>query len=526
MVVRKDYRARVVKREKPPRPPKRPRTKEEWRELRAHAAHGIVVALATFCFVLLAFWGANLARTWIESAIKGKFMFGIQRTEQQIASSTAPQTSGTTGQAPPQPAAASSTAPSSVQPYFQILPPGAVNGTEQLIGSSFTDLFSGPAWIDQDKTTLFEDRNMTALTFTPDVTWEKATFPDDGNFAALASDGTDTRCIGAWCLSEQGNALTLNGTSLPLPSEMQGKAVVHVSIGALTSRFVVGVVTRNEGAYEGWVYSFDPSAAARSGSVAFIKVFGEANTPFQSTYDGTLGFGGTDDDWLAVYGAYQGIAYHIQSGSPFTDVSRFFGIRVMNGGFQPVVTRVAAQGHVLWYVWSLTPNSPRFIKLYEDGSTGGAADIEGGFDLSSRLFTDTTISTASFRAGGTQGNAVVLQARTQGGDGTQTYVLSDNGFQAPATALAQSVNISNYPADVRSATIVDDDLFLGSSSAQFFLSNDGTNWVPATVGQEVAFPDQNGRQLFWRAAFTLGQDARSIPPYFDRIRVDYKVKFL
>lgn len=543
MVVRRNYRANVVRRQKPPKLPKRPRTKKELTEAFARVGRGALVALAAFCFVLFVYWGANLVRTWVEGVLESRFISSFEQAQppapsSPLSASPAPRQGNVLR--PPAPSA-------SPQPYFRILPPGAYRDTERLIPASFTDLFSGVAWLNQSATTLTADRRVTSLTFEPRVTWEKAPAANANDFTMQGSDGSVTECLGSTgrphvgsaCLTVQGASLSLNGRTLALPAEMQGKTVESVSIGALATRFAVGVVTDKGGEYEGWVYLYDGNS--------FRKVFDDANTPFLSSYKGTLGFGGTDDDWLAIYGAYESkaVEVHADYSLPtthyfFTNISSFMGIRVMDGGFAPAVTRVAANGGVFWYVWSLTPGRPRLVKLYSDPSSlstssGQAGAIAGAFDFTPRIFGDGSVSRASFRAAGAQGlapsavegSAIALQAETVSASGAiTTYIFSDGGYAAPAPATVQSVNINNYPAEVRSATIVDDILFTGDAGVQFYLSNNGTDWVRASVGREIVFPSPNGRQLLWRAEFTPAPSSATFPPFFGRIRVDYKVKFL
>lgn len=548
MPVRKDYKASVVHRAKAPKPPKLPRTPEERKRFFAHMARGFLVAFAAFALVLFVFWGSGVLRQWVESMLRGQFIAGLQNQEQTTPAQETPFVPGSVVPAVPS-VPQETQQPTEQQSFFHILQGGKPTDTGALVPSSFSDLFSGVAWLDQVKTTLYNDRAMTSLIFPPDVTWEKASFPDDGNFISPAADGSETRCVGSTsspqvgsvCLKKQGNALTLNGQAIALPSEMRAKTIVNISIGALSSRFVVGIVTKN-GGYEGWVYSFDPTTSV------FQKVFGEANTPFLSQYEGKFGFGGTDDDWLAIYGGYEGIAYRIRAGKPFTNISRFFGIRVMENGFEPSVIRsvtvnckLSTQGGsayggkndncVSWYVWSLTPNNPHLIKLYENPDDG---TIAGAFDFTPRLFGSASARQASFRLGpstssgqaGTEGNTLVLEAKVESGGGTEMYVFRDNGFKSSNDMSVESVNINNYPAEVVSATIVDDDLFLGNASVRFYLSNNGSDWVESQVGQETNFPDSHGHQLLWRAVFAPGGNSASTPPYFDRVRIDYKVKFL
>jgi hypothetical protein len=82
--------------------------------------------------------------------------------------------------------------------------------------------------------------------------------------------------------------------------------------------------------------------------------------------------------------------------------------------------------------------------------------------------------------------------------------------------------LNTYPGSLtRRATIVSADLYPGSTSPELYLSNNGRDWTPARIGEEVVFKDKNGKELYWKADFPKGSG--DVSPYLKRIRVDFKV---
>ena len=192
---------------------------------------------------------------------------------------------------------------------------------------SFFDTFSGDGFIDTRQSTLYQDKPATALIFPPDYDWLGGADVDprlierfQSFFDAMTVNDfhgpyTDTRCLAAGCLTENGNSLAFNGQTVLLPNEVLSPDLLAISIASLSSRWVVGFTLRNGQNFRGLTYYFDGTTFTP------LKAFPGVN----SQYFGLYGFGGTDDDFLAIYGGYQGIAYRIR-GDQATDVGQFFDI--------------------------------------------------------------------------------------------------------------------------------------------------------------------------------------------------------
>ncbi|MBI2279042.1 MAG: hypothetical protein HYU81_03205 [Candidatus Brennerbacteria bacterium] len=383
---------------------------------------------------------------------------------------------------------------------------------EALTVSSFSDLFSSFAWLDEGKTTLAHDEAVTAFTFPPRFALENAV-PPAAELRERGADGSDAVCLWNDCLVERGNTLSFTPFSArsayaeeryraPLPAAVAGEKISSVSIGGLETVWLVGVVIEKNGAYEGRVFTFD--------GAKFEDALDPMSAPFQSPYRGTLGFGGTDNDWIAIYGSYEGTAYHIR-GSGAENVSRFFGIRAMEGGFQPVVLR-AKSG---WYVWSLTDGKPKLIKLFENGT----GNVSGALDLTRAAF---PVGARRGSLGQEGGGRLVLKIATAGGE-TEWKEFRDLGFSKDAPREIVSKNLNTYDAEVRRATIAEFEAAREGGVVELYLSNDGAAWVRAEVGREVEFRDPAGVKLFWKARIDpAGPDGYS--PFLDRINIQMKVK--
>lgn len=397
--------------------------------------------------------------------------------------------------------------------------------TEPLTLSSFTDLFSSAAWLDETKTTLHRDENITALSFPPRFAVESIA-PPVVEFRARRADGSDEVCIWGDCLVARGDILSFVPFAeraaytdaryrLALPTAVADKKIISLSIGRLDTVWLVGtVVESGAGEYEGRTFSFDGSN--------YENALDPVAAPIRSRYPGTLGFGGGDRDWIVVYGAYEGIAYRVRESTGSArviDLSRFFGVRVMENGFEPLVLRGAGS----WYVGNMAQGKPKLVKLFENG-TGAVA---GALDLTRAVFPLGTREAALALDGSTLlttgGGRLVIKLEANGAPEWRAF--RDLGFLKTDTREVVSKNLNTYDAsEVRRAKIEEFDASLVGGSVEFFLSNDGITWLPAEVGREIAFPDPSGAQLLWKARVTPAGDD-DFSPFFDRIRVQFWIKF-
>ncbi|MFH0806714.1 MAG: hypothetical protein V1885_03265 [Candidatus Brennerbacteria bacterium] len=337
-----------------------------------------------------------------------------------------------------------------------------VSDTAGLVSASFSDLFSGVGWLDTGATTMHHDRIATAFLFEP-------------KFELRAATETD------WT----------SASSLPHSVELVGRVV---KVGDVYK----GLVSRADG----------------------TPIFTEANTPFVSKYSGTFSFGGTSEDWLAVYGAYEGQAVRVRGGN-VQNVSHLFGARAMDGGFRPGVLRDAA--HRSWYVWDTEGERVRFLKLFEDNER----NIVGITDLGERFVerAGDEVRKMEIRVGAGDGRDRILIRFAFAGNGIAYYEFFDNGFEGDEYAVVSGDLNNGRVAAVRRARIARADIAASGARVAFSLANTQGEWMPATVGEWVVFPDENGRNLFWKVEFGNLSGRQNGSPFFDFIQIEYFLKF-
>lgn len=289
--------------------------------------------------------------------------------------------------------------------FFQCFPLGREAGADQsrqlakitkqidetpkdlLVFSSFFDSFASDHLIDFERTNLRRDHLAAAVMFPPEYIIEEATVSDiraareelsSLSFEAfpassseyLLSAAFEKRCLGSGCLEQRGGRIFYEGKELALPSELSRRQIMAVTLGSLSKKFLVGFTIKNEAGdeekgYEGLVYFFDGKK--------FSKIIREGEVV--SRYFGLFGFGGEDDDFLVIYGAYLGKAFRFQ-GNRVTDISSFFDYRFMTKGFRPEVV-VAKKGKThQWYIFSLSSYKPRLIKLWTDKNDNITGEID------------------------------------------------------------------------------------------------------------------------------------------------------
>lgn len=402
----------------------------------------------------------------------------------------------------------------------RISPGTSIDSNGDSIFSSFSDLFSGVGWIDQGKTTFYHDKTTTALLFPPKFDWKKVSESkvDESKFIEKRNDGSDRRCIKSECLIQKNNNLFFVSESeedyessenrIEFPDNIDSEKLINVSIGNLESKWLVGFVEKNgENDFTGHVYYFDGSE---------LSLVSDESAMFQSEYDGTIGFGGDDDNFLAIYGAYRGQGRHVISGEKVEDISQFFRIRLMNDGFQPQVIK---GNNGSWYVYSLTSGNPKFIKLFQNKTNSIAGVVELTDLLSIKNF-----EAASFYLVSEDPNTLYGKLMSPGGSANY-WKFVDEGFDKIEAQSVFSSNINNNPSEVREATIINPEFSPVGADIKFYLSNNKRDWFEVDIGETIQFPDKNGRQLFWKAEAEPNDDPMT-SPFLDLIRLKYKIHFL
>ena len=370
----------------------------------------------------------------------------------------------------------------------------------------FYDLFSGNGWIDQGRTNLYHERVVTAFLLPPKFSFSKVTGTGT-QFIERKADGSDERCIRGRCLVAREKTLVFQGNALELPESVRKRDIVGVSVGALEKTWMVGVTTRSGEDYLGWLFSFDGST--------FRNVQREEKEMFLSRYAGAIGFGGSDDDWMAVYGAYEGKAVRVRGGA-IDDISRFFGIRVMGGGLDPEITRTGSGDGATWFVWNKGA-MPKLLKLFQNGTE----KIEGAIDLTNEFGADLQGVTSLFVAPASDSHTLVVKMIRDGSEEYWRFV--DEGFDTAAPKEIVSASLTNRILPVVLASIERLEYADAGAAMELFLSNDNLAWEETKIGETVTFGNQGGDKLFWKIRVDAPRDKFS-SPYFGQIEVDYALK--
>lgn len=253
----------------------------------------------------------------------------------------------------------------------------------RLYFSSFFNSFHNLSAISEQEN-LYHESSLGALMFAPDYKYQDCLADNSyeqyfsnfylNKFPVTNADYYDKRCFGDTCLEQKYLSLFLDGEPLTLPSELTN--IKALSIGLVKSGdaladsgegfFLLGATIYQDDSYQGLVYILKNSK--------FEQIL--TKTEIISPYFGRFGFGGEPDDFLVIYGAEQGLAYRLQSGTQeIEDLSHFFDFRLMDRGFKAEVIKLEQDNRANFYLFSLTENKPKFIKLWENQAGLG---ISGG----------------------------------------------------------------------------------------------------------------------------------------------------
>jgi len=354
--------------------------------------------------------------------------------------------------------------------------------------SSFSDSFSGTARLDQNRTTLVRDSSAMVFTFQPNFSWQELgsclKAPDQCRLIDSQLNSKQA-CLGGQCLAIKDDQLFYQRQRLTLPISSEIK-LINLSISALADRWLVGGVQElPEQQYQPLAWLFDGH------NFTTVNLTGAANQPIKSKYLGHLAAGGRAESFLVLYSAYDGLAWQV-NGSETHNLSRFFGIRVNAGGFQPKIIYSGQGQDTTWYVFNQAGQPARWLKFWQNGTVW----IEGGLDLSNSLPTGS--QEAYFLTDPANKKLQVKVIDSQGQ--AQFWLVDDLGFIAPESGQVVSNDLIFYnraKPQITGATIAN---ALGGwfgIKQQWSLSLDGQQWQNVDLGQRLDFT-QPTEQLWWR----------------------------
>ena len=363
---------------------------------------------------------------------------------------------------------------------------------------SFGDSFSSSAYLNAEKTDMFLDERITALVFPPIYDF------------SLVED-----CEQENCNLADSNLVFLNQENIQkspeIPTELKDKNIVFSGVSQLTNRQVVSFIVLEGGEERGYVYflagrKFTPLINDET-EVNIITKYGRGS--------GTIAVGGDDNDFLIVYSGYEGQAFHYKNGE-LEDVSRFFGLRVMENGFTPYIIKQGKGNNSLWYVLSLSSTKSKLIKLWQNGTD----KIVGAYDFS-HIFAGLDGSITAFTWVNPRREISFIFKNEQ--VLSSLYSLrkfSDQGFDNSRNRSALSINLNSGSEKVARAKI---DSIGVSGEVNIFLADLATEFIETKPGETVEFSGE-GNELFWRLDFLKKID-KEYSPWFDHINyLNYYIK--
>jgi|GEM_PF-1365506 len=390
-------------------------------------------------------------------------------------------------------------------------------GTE--IFNSFGDSFTALAFIDGGKSNMSWDANVTSFSFPPLYSFEKVS-GDSGNSVSPNSESlTDfLNPNTAARLTVVNNRLYYRNKKINLPSELKSENILNINVALIGSRWLVGIVTGRTYDERGWVYFYDP--AGQNFSPLITAATTEKIAPKFERLGGTIAFGGVANNFLIVYGGYDGHALYYHEGT-LTDVSKFFGLRVSADGFNPeILSRDNSLG-TIFYLCSQSEGKPKLIKFWPKNKE----ELMGAIDFSPLVFSaGLGAKSASCEIEKNNGHTaavnILLNVEKTNGGPAETWRFIDKGFDNSRDRELISYDIGQGRG-LRIKRAVIADLGLNSDGqAEIFLTNNSdlnsAQWQEAKLNEWLDFETLSG-SLFWKATFKAEPGNPDYSPWFDQI---------
>lgn len=358
------------------------------------------------------------------------------------------------------------------------------------IWHSFGDHFSSNAYIDNNKTNMFFDEQVTALVFPPIYDFKKL------------ADCADKTCdLADLIFTDQSKIKKPNRT----PSELIGKKIISSRLDRLSSKQVASYVVLDGEQERAYVYFLD-------GSEFSPIITSETESKMITQYGrggGVVTVGGSDDDFLIIYIGYESFGFHYLAGE-LSSISHFFGLRVTDGGFNPYIIKQGEGKRSLWYILSLNSDKPKLIKLWQNGGN----NIVGAYDFS-YIFRGLGSNLSAFKSGAGRGEIeFILKSST---DSFSFSKFSDQGFDNSQDRVAASININTEDHKITKARIKSIGI---TGDAEIFLADSDSNFIKVREEQEIKFSGDNST-LFWQINFSKSNDLE-YSPWLDHINyLDY-----
>ncbi len=391
---------------------------------------------------------------------------------------------------------------------------------EQLLSgrlNSFGDNFSGLAYINQGETDMFWDESVTAFTLPPIYSLKQQSEcaePDCG--LSRATIDPISVCLTAGCLQKTGDLrLLFNNRELKLPPPVSGETLSSITLFALGNRWLIGLVSGPSTEERGWVYAFD--------GLAFSPLITDDSAyqikPRFQRGGGRIAFGGSEDDFIILYAGYDGKAFRVRTGA-IEDISKFFGLRVTDGGFMPQIFKLGSGQDSIFYVCSVTANKPKLIKIWSKDALNSA----GVLDLSVSIFKDKLRSDSILCAVSDVGKKQLAIASSYN-NAYSLWSFQDQGFDHGRSRQVTSINLNLKDKEqVKAAVLADFGVETLSgcpgAGAKVYLANQADVFTEVNPYLWHGFSEQ-GAELYWRVTFYPEGDNYD-SPWLDHVnRLDY-----
>ena len=341
-----------------------------------------------------------------------------------------------------------------------------------LFTATFTDGFSGQAWLDLGQTDLYFDWTSTNLLFPLSIATKELTAQDALRIKKLAISSD----------KNQEDILSLPKIT-ELVTKKNPKQVVITDINGSNS-YIIGLT--QEKAFELWIYN------PAEGDIRLL--FGKI-----TEYPGHLALlSRANGNIFVLWASYFTLGYEIDNDMRVKDLTDSFGWRISSNNSVKLY-------EIDGFVYIL--NEDGSIIRYND-EINVRIDKEFWFTYKPNFL--EIIGNSYLRAGVPNG-------------ATKTYQFKDSGFNLRGTRQVVSKKVNFSVKNIAAAEIRRLNAGVENSNTKYFLSNDGgLSWNETTPGQIVIFENQdNANDLRWKIVIDPDKDVSKTTPYLNSINFKY-----
>lgn len=373
------------------------------------------------------------------------------------------------------------------------LPAAGVNNNLSFYYNLASDSFFNSYQIDWEKTNMHYDEEVTALTFKPLYEFKKVE-TCSSPFCGLDEDKNNS-CLNGYCLSVVGNTIYYKNNKINNPSDLKEKDILKVGVNLLQTKWIISFIFSEDGQERVYLYFFTDGE--------FIPLINQ-NIPLEikTTYgrgNGNVSVDGDDDHFLILYSGYEGIAFLYNKGI-WQDLSDYFNLRFIDGGFKAKVIKSGEKENTTWYVCSDEGSRAKLMKLWQNNTL----QIQGALDLSSVIGRDEIRCSLE--------EEKQLKIAKTG----ELFSFEDRGFDNSHDYFYQSVDLNDLKGKRMYEASLDYQV-INTQQDLYHLetSSDKINWYNGLSGV-VVFPEK-GSGIYFRVNFKSRDNNYS--PWFSNLGI-------